>query len=197
MTEEATTEIKILSWLNAKLENFNESCCNLDDDLDDGYYLLLILFNFNALKTGRFNRRTKGKTLESFAALDNRCILVAALNKVGHIYSVHTRFSHDDIFRSNKRIALSLIQKIVDSSLITSRLEKPMLPTAEEDCSLVSNSCYSDPSRWTDVVKNKVIRVFLSSTFRDMQRERDAFFKFGEPRGMRKDMVRKVPYFLP
>ncbi len=35
-------------------------------------------------------------------------------------------------------------------------------------------------NKWTAVLGKRVLRVFMSSTFRDMQRERDEFFKNAE-----------------
>ncbi len=46
---------------------------------------------------------------------------------------------------------------------------------------LISGSIYSDGKpRWTAVQDGRVLRVFMSSTFRDMQRERDEFFANAE-----------------
>eukprot|EP00002_Diphylleia_rotans_P038126 TRINITY_DN8622_c0_g1_i2.p1 TRINITY_DN8622_c0_g1~~TRINITY_DN8622_c0_g1_i2.p1 ORF type:complete len:634 (+),score=127.63 TRINITY_DN8622_c0_g1_i2:53-1954(+) len=46
----------------------------------------------------------------------------------------------------------------------------------------IAGAAYSNPDRWGAVVDGRVVRIFLSSTFRDMQRERDSFFQYGEPR---------------
>eukprot|EP00002_Diphylleia_rotans_P039120 TRINITY_DN8_c0_g1_i4.p1 TRINITY_DN8_c0_g1~~TRINITY_DN8_c0_g1_i4.p1 ORF type:complete len:177 (+),score=33.63 TRINITY_DN8_c0_g1_i4:116-646(+) len=46
----------------------------------------------------------------------------------------------------------------------------------------IPGATYSDAGRWGRVKDDRIIRIFLSSTFRDMQRERDAFFQYGEPR---------------
>eukprot|EP00002_Diphylleia_rotans_P034023 TRINITY_DN7281_c0_g2_i11.p1 TRINITY_DN7281_c0_g2~~TRINITY_DN7281_c0_g2_i11.p1 ORF type:complete len:532 (-),score=76.87 TRINITY_DN7281_c0_g2_i11:2360-3955(-) len=48
--------------------------------------------------------------------------------------------------------------------------------------SYIPDAKYSNPENWRKVIENHIIRIFLSSTFRDMQRERDAFFRYGEPR---------------
>eukprot|EP00002_Diphylleia_rotans_P030142 TRINITY_DN6178_c0_g1_i1.p1 TRINITY_DN6178_c0_g1~~TRINITY_DN6178_c0_g1_i1.p1 ORF type:complete len:866 (+),score=159.39 TRINITY_DN6178_c0_g1_i1:44-2641(+) len=45
-----------------------------------------------------------------------------------------------------------------------------------------SNLTFKNEARWENVLASRILRIFLSSTFRDMQRERDTFFQHGEPR---------------
>jgi hypothetical protein len=46
---------------------------------------------------------------------------------------------------------------------------------------IIPGSVYSDgESKWNLVLDTKVLRIFMSSTFRDMQKERDEFFAIAE-----------------
>eukprot|EP00002_Diphylleia_rotans_P032530 TRINITY_DN6843_c0_g1_i4.p1 TRINITY_DN6843_c0_g1~~TRINITY_DN6843_c0_g1_i4.p1 ORF type:complete len:699 (-),score=107.07 TRINITY_DN6843_c0_g1_i4:1504-3600(-) len=47
---------------------------------------------------------------------------------------------------------------------------------------IIHGAKYAALADWERVKEDHIVRLFLSSTFRDMQRERDSFFRYGEPR---------------
>eukprot|EP00002_Diphylleia_rotans_P024786 TRINITY_DN4896_c0_g1_i3.p1 TRINITY_DN4896_c0_g1~~TRINITY_DN4896_c0_g1_i3.p1 ORF type:complete len:886 (+),score=155.27 TRINITY_DN4896_c0_g1_i3:84-2741(+) len=56
----------------------------------------------------------------------------------------------------------------------------------------IERSFYAESQSWEKILNSRVLRIFMSSTFRDMQQERDIFFQLGENRLREFALKRKV-----
>eukprot|EP00002_Diphylleia_rotans_P034845 TRINITY_DN7525_c0_g2_i2.p2 TRINITY_DN7525_c0_g2~~TRINITY_DN7525_c0_g2_i2.p2 ORF type:complete len:102 (-),score=22.62 TRINITY_DN7525_c0_g2_i2:405-710(-) len=88
----ATNESRLLFKLNERLSVHGASVSNLDEDLQDGVILLVLLNQANIQEASSFNKRKKRRPLPETHAMENRLLLCKILNKHGKIYGSSQKF---------------------------------------------------------------------------------------------------------
>eukprot|EP00002_Diphylleia_rotans_P039115 TRINITY_DN8_c0_g1_i10.p1 TRINITY_DN8_c0_g1~~TRINITY_DN8_c0_g1_i10.p1 ORF type:complete len:1022 (+),score=256.36 TRINITY_DN8_c0_g1_i10:116-3181(+) len=171
-SEQIAHQNQLLLELNEYLDSMETSVSNLKEDLQDGAILLALLNQANIEEASSFHKRKGGKDMSPSQVRQNHTSLCKILNKYGNIYGFQSDFHEKDVLTHHTVEAVQIVLCILDQC--QSLIPSPSNP--------IPGATYANPGRWEGVKDNRIIRIFLSSTFRDMQRERDAFFQYGEPR---------------